>query len=297
MAFVKRHIKLRFQLGTGAFGQDGSDTIEVSGLRVSASIVAPGGEFMTSADLRIFGLPPSVMNKLTILGSLINDARRNAVTVFAGDDDSGMAVVFSGTIREAWVDTRAAPAVSFVVAATIGFFDALKPVPPTSFKGTVDAALVVASLAGQSGYLLENSGVNAQLSNPYLSGTMVEQLRTIAREGNFNAVIDDDASPTKKIAIWPAGATRGGQEILLSAETGMVGYPDRTEAGVMIQSLFNPSLVFGIAVQVKSQITPVNGRWTVAKVVHELESEMPDGKWFTTIECSLASLGTIAIVQ
>lgn len=295
MALVKRKVTVRFQLGKGSFGEDGSDTIEVSGLRVSASIVAPGGSFMTSANLRIFGLPPSVMNKLTILGKLINNARRNSVTVFAGDDDAGMAVIFGGTITEAWVDTRAAPAVSFVVSATIGFFDALKPIPPTSFKGTVDAALVVASLAQQAGYLLENSGVNVIVADPYLSGTMVTQLQTIARDGNFNAVIDNDASPTKKIAIWPAGAQRGGQDILLSADAGMVGYPDRTEAGIMVQTLFNPSLVFGIGVQVKSSISPVNGRWTVAKVVHELESETPDGKWFSIIECNLASLSTAVI--
>lgn len=289
MSLSRRYLTVKFQLGTGSFGDGQSDTIEISGLRASASIMKQGGVSMSKLDLRVFGMSLDVMNKLTILGKPLVDGRNNRVTVSAGDDESGMAVVFIGIIAEAWIDTRAAPAVSFVVSAFTGLIEALKPVPPTSFQGTVDAALVVSGIAQQAGYGFENSGVSVQVSNPYLAGTALSQLQTIARAGNFNCIIDSDI-----VAIWPANGTRNGLVPLLSPDTGLIGYPMRTENGIVLSTLFNPSIVFGGQVQVKSSITPANGAWTVFSVTHELESETVNGKWFTALECSILGQ-TVAI--
>jgi hypothetical protein len=282
MTLTKRRISFKFELGQGSFGADGSDTFEVSGVRASALIEKTGGVDMTYASLKIYGLPPDVMNKLTLLGKPLVDGRNNKVTVSAGDDEKGMAVVFVGTIAEAWVDPRAAPQVAFIVSAFSGLIEALKPVPPVSFKGTVDAALVVSGIAQQTGYGFENSGVNVQIADPYLSGTALEQLQKIARAGDFNCIIDDIT-----IAIWPKGSTRKAEELLVSPATGMVGYPMRTENGIEIETLFNPSVVFGAGVTVESSLTPAKGRWTIFRVAHDIEAETPEGKWFTTLECSI----------
>lgn len=281
MTLTRRHITIKFELGQGSFGADGNDTFEVSGLRATASIEKTGGVDMTWLSLRVFGLPLEVMNKLTLLGKPLVDGRHNKITVSAGDDESGLAVVFVGTISEAWVDPRNAPQVAFIVSAFSGLIDALKPVPPVSYKGSVDAALVVSGIAQQAGYRMENSGVSVQTTDPYLTGTTLQQLQKIARTGNFNCVIDNDA-----IAIWPIDGSRDGEELLFSPDTGLVGYPMRTENGVELTALFNPSVVFGSVVTIESSLTPANGRWTVFRVVHDLEAETPNGKWFTTLECS-----------
>lgn len=282
MAFSKRHISVKFELGQGSFGSAGADTFEVSGLRTICSIEKTGGVDMTWLSMRIFGLPLDVMNKLTLLGKPLVDGRHNKVTVSAGDDDSGLAVVFIGTISEAWVDARNAPEVGFIVSAFSGLIDALKPVPPVSYRGTVDAALVVSSIALQSGYAFENSGVSVQIADPYLTGTALEQLQKIARAGDFNCILDNDT-----IAIWPKDGARNGEELVFSPDAGMIGYPMRTENGVEIRSLFNPSVVFGATITVESSLIPANGRWTVFRVAHDLEAETPNGKWFTTLECSI----------
>ncbi len=282
MSLVRRHITVRFQLGTGSFGETGSDTIEITGLRASASIVKAGGVSMSQLDLRVFGMSLDVMNKLTILGKPLVDGRNNKVTVMAGDEEAGMAVVFVGTISEAWIDTRNVPEVSFIVTAFTGIIDALTPIPATSFTGSVDVALVVSGLAQQGGYAFENSGVTAQIANPYLAGTMLDQLQQVARAGNFNCIIDDET-----IAIWPAGGARDALVPLLSPETGLIGYPMRTENGISLATLFNPSITFGAQVQVESALTPANGGWTVFSVTHDLESETVNGKWFTRMECSI----------
>lgn len=274
---TKRHITVRFQLSEGSFNGS-NDTVEVSGLRCSASINTPGGVSMSTLSLRVFGMSLDVMNKLTILGKPLVDGRNNRIEVIAGDDETGMASIYVGTIQEAWVDSRGAPQVAFIVTAFTGMVAALKPVPPTSYKGSVDAATVASEIARQAGFSFENSGVSVQIADPYLSGTYLAQLQDIARAGNFNCVIDKTT-----VAIWPANGNRQGKVPIISPETGLIGYPLRTQNGIEVMTLFNPTIIFGAQFQVKSSITPANGSWTVNNVTHDIESETPGGKWFTTI--------------
>lgn len=296
MALVKRHLTFRFQLGQGSFGNTGSSAVEVSGLRASVAIVKAGGVSQSKIDAKIYGLPPSVMNQLTILGKPLVDGRNNRVTILAGDDKTGMAAVFEGTIAEAWVDARNAPQVGFIVSAFDGLLTALKPSQPVSFDGTVDAATIVAQIAQTEGLSFTNEGVQVQISNPYLYGTALSQLQDIARAGNFNCQIVTENGVTR-VVIWPAGKARGGQVPLISAETGLVGFPMRTENGIELQTLFNPGITFGGQIRVRSVLTPANGDWTVFRVAHDLESETPGGKWFTTLECSIFGQSTPVVTE
>jgi hypothetical protein len=68
----------------------------------------------------------------------------------------------------------------------------------------------------------------------------------------------------------------------------MVGYPTHTQAGISVTVLFNRSIVFGGRVRLESELVPAIGdTWTPYMVTHDLEAEMPGGKWFTSFECNL----------
>lgn len=289
MSVVRRRITLTFQIGKGSFGASGFDTITVEGLRTAATITKAGGVSMSMLQLRVQGLSLSLMNQLSTLGKPLVDGRNNKVTVSAGDDESGVAVAFIGTISEAWVDMSAAPDGVFVVAAHSGLLDALKPVPPISFQGQADAAVIMAGLAQQMELAFENSGVSVQLANPYFPGTAREQALACATAANINWVIDDST-----LAIWPKGGSRGGQVPVLSKDTGMVGYPTHTQNGIVVVTLYNPSITFGGQVEVHSSLTPAAGTWTVFSVAHDLEAETPGGKWFTRLECSVLGYAPLA---
>lgn len=288
MKIPKRHLDLTFRLGKGSFGNSGFNTQKVTGLRATASISKAGGVSMTSLQLQVYGLPLSTMNELSTLGKPLVDGRDNSVIVEAGSDTDGNAVVFIGTIFQAWADLRAAPDGVFTVEAYTSLLDALRPLAPTSYAGSADVATILSSLAQQMGYTFENSGVSVQLSYPYFAGTGREQALAAAEAANINLLFDNTT-----MAIWPKGGSRGGASTLLSPETGMVGYPTWTANGLVLTSIFNPSITFGGTVEVKSAITPALGKWTVFKVDHDLESETPGGKWFTRLEATI--LGHTAI--
>jgi len=282
VSLTNRHIRLTFQLGEGDFGEAGDgDTFTVEGLRCSATIVKSGA-IMAELTLRVMGMPLDVMNKLTILGSPLIDGRNNLVTVEAGTDLAGLSVVYRGIIREAWVDARNMPQVGFIVTASTGLLSALKPVPPTSYKGSIGVELAMAGLAEQLGLRFENSGVGGVVNDPYLAGTLRDQVRDLAAHIPCNWAIEDDT-----LAIWPTGGARQGEVPLIAPDTGMVGYPLRTQDGFSVQTMFNPSVAYGGPIRVESDITQANGYWTVYSLTHDLEAETPGGKWFTTVDCHL----------
>lgn len=282
MAFIKRKIDVTFKKGSGSFSGTSADLVKVTGLRVVASIQKNGLDSMCQAQLRVYGLPLTLMNQLATLGRVLAVGERNSVQVEAGDDDTGMSVVFQGTIQDAYADMNGAPDTMFVVNAFTGLQEALKPADPISIRGSADVSNLMSGLAVKMGLLFEDGGVQAKLADPYFPGTFRDQVTAIAAAANINQLIDAGT-----LAIWPAGGERKGLIPKISAATGMVGYPAYTNTGIMVTTLFNPSINYGMNVEVESEILPACGKWNVYGVTLELESESPGGAWFTQFRGSL----------
>lgn len=281
MSFTKRVISLRFRLGTGSFGKDGTDTVEIEGLRCSANIVHEGIGF-AHADVQIWGMPLDLMNKLTVLNALrYEEFRYNDLIISAGDEDS-VSTVFGGSIRQSWVDGRQAPDVVFQVSADSGAFALMQSSDPASYRGPASASLMISQIAAKIGYDFENGGVNGVLNNQYLPGTPKAQIEKICQAVGCQWSVDD---AKKVISIWPKDGVRPGVEITISPETGLVGYPSFTQAGIQFTTLYNPSIEFGRAIEMKSQFVPANGHWKAQGVAHRLEANIPGGQWFTDVEC------------
>ncbi len=289
MSFVERRIRLTFLLGEGDFGNSGFNQSTYEGLRVSATVTKNGGVSMSQLSMRVYGMSLSAMNRLSTLGKPLTDGRNNKVRVEAGDDEIGYTTVFIGTISQAWADMNDQANAALVVTAHSGLLDALRPTPPSSYTGPTSVSNIMASLAQEMGYQFEDGGVQVTLASPYLSGTPRMQAEAVAQAAGINWVIDDET-----LAIWPAGGTRGGLIPLLSPDTGLINYPAFTQNGLALTVLFTPSITFGGQVQVESALTPANGTWTVFSVTHELESETPNGKWFTQLECSVLGFVPLA---
>ena len=276
MSFVKRAISLRFELGTGTFGDTGMNVVNVSGLRVHAHIVQAGADTMGELQLTVFGLVPSIMNELTTLTRQDMVVRQNTVIVSAGDDAGGLSTVFEGTIAEGWADLNAAPDTRLQVVAYAGMYQKVKPVAPSSYPNNADAAVVMQNIAATMGLGFENNGVSVQLAKPYFPGTAWEQARACAEAANINWTIDKG-----KLAIWNNPGYRGGSVPLISPYTGLVGYPAYTGVGVGVKTLYAPGINPGGLVTIDSSVENACGKWYVTDVSHSLQSETPGGDWFT----------------
>lgn len=290
MSLVKRNLDVTFQLGQGDFGTGGFDTVKLSGLRISAKVIKAGGYGMNTAQLQIYGMSLEKMNKLATLGMQVILTRKNTVTLEAGDEGSSMSTVFSGTIFRAWGNFESSPDVPFHVEAHSPLFESVAPVKPSSYTGATKVSDVMSALAGKMNLKFENNGVNTTLNSPYFWGAGRNQMIQAAEAAGImsSCVIDDGT-----LAIWKPGDSRGGDVPTISAATGMRAYPAYTSVGIKVGTLFNPAIKYGMKIKVQSILTPANGEWVIYKLEHDLESNVPGGRWFT--EIGAARPGSVVI--
>ena len=291
MSLISREITLILEYGTGADGQGPpKPPVKLTGYRVSVNCKAAGGGGMAQAQIRVYGMKLSDMNNLSTMGLLPTAFRNNLVTVFAGDAGAQATQIFQGTIISAYADMLNAPDVAFNITAATGATESLTKLPATSYAGPVDVATILQGLAASMGVTFENNGVSVILRNPYLPGSAREQ----AERAVYAAGIQWNGIENGVLAIWPPNSARGVSVTpTISKETGMVGYPTFTSTGLMVTSIFQPTVRIGGPVQVQSDLAPACGTWQVVTVVHDIEANMPNGKWFTQMQ--LAALGYVAI--
>lgn len=280
-SFTRKRIDITFQLGEGQFGISGFNTIKVQGLRVAADIVKAGGSFKGELNLRIYGMDLDTINRLSRVGRVLSSVTNNKIIVEAGDFDIGLANIYQGSIFAGWADFNAQPDVCFTVNAAAGFFQSVQPIAPSSYSGTVDAAVVCANLAQIGGFTFENNGVSVILKNPYFPGTLTDQFTACKQQAGIEGTIDQNI-----LAIWPSNGSRNSIVPIISPATTLVGYPTYNSTGISLRTLFDPRITLGGNIQVQSALTPANGIWRVNLIAHNIESERQGAPWFSTIECS-----------
>jgi hypothetical protein len=279
MAFTQKRIDVTVEMGTGNFGEAGANTVTLRGHRVAAQLQVAGGNSMGRLDLRVWGLTPSLLNQLSAPYKAAMLLRKNTVTVSAGDDVSGVTAVFTGTIIEAWTEANSQPDVALAITAFAGALEAAKPAPPTSYPKSADAATIMSGLAVQAGLSFESNNVSVQLSTPYFSGSLRDQMKACAAAANINWLLENNT-----LAIWPKGGSRGKGVVIVSPETGLVGYPGYNSTGVNVTTLFNPTIRFGMIARVQSSLKQACGDWFITALTHSLEAELPGGSWFTSFQ-------------
>lgn len=234
--------------------------------------------------MRIFGLPQSMINELITVGPNFTERRVNKVLIAAGDEGGAMSVVHMGTINMAIADMNQAPDIALEIQSLSGLVEALRPVNARSYKGAADAGDIMQDLANDMGVAFERNGVSVILQNPYFPGTALEQVRSCAEAARIDYELDRGT-----LAIWNwSGSRKTDSPVRIAADTGMVGYPNFTSQGVAVRTLFHPDLVRGKNIQIDSSLTPANGIWTIYALRHALDSEVPNGQWFTDIMCQRA---------
>lgn len=281
----KKRLRTVITLATGDFGNAKDNVVVLEGYRTTFDATAAGQLQMGAARIRIFGVTQQIMDACTVLQfQNINARLMVGVQVYAIDGDQDT-LVFSGFVVQAWGDYSALPDVCLHIQAQSALVSAQKTTKPKSYKGQVDVASVFAVLAREGGYILENNGVQAKLYDVYLASSLLEQMRDLAKQAGIDFGIED-----KVLWIAPKGAGRNGFVPLVSAQTGLVGYPMFNGVGVMFKTLYNPAIRAGGRIQIETDITRANGTWVVASIGHNLSSEVPNGPWFSNVLANYSGL-------
>ncbi len=283
-----KELKFVITLGTGNFGSSNQNQITLEGFRARAKIDKAGGMQMGTLRAQIFGVSQSNMNSATTLQWKPKAFIPNTVQVFAVDG-AQETLIFSGNIINAWGNYQNMPDVFLEIQAQAAYFNQLQAVSPTSFQGQIDVATAMAQLAKNMGLTFENNGVNGvSLVNQYLPNTYLEQAKTLAAAAGIWLYIDDGT-----LAITPAYQPRTKPIPLISANTGMQGYPTFDGVGVNFKTLFNPSITFGGSVELDTTIPQARGVWIVTSIAHDLDAVVPNGQWLSTVRGNQTGLAVV----
>jgi hypothetical protein len=287
-AYAQRALDISLTLGEGQFGQSGSNTIKMSGLRVIATVQKSGLPSFDRAEIRVYGVQPAVMNAASVQNVPLTQFRpNNDVLLEAGTIGGSMQTVFQGPIGFGWQVLDGAESFFQIVAWSGARGAAMTPpAQPLSVQGSTNVAQVMASLAKSAGFNFQNDGVDVTLASTYFPGTLTDQIFNLARAADINAYIDSSTSPNT-LVIWPKLMTRSGNAPLLSPETGLIGYPKFYDQGAQFRCLFNPNIRLGAPIQVQSSLPPASGQWMViGPLTHNISAQQPNGPWFTDLSCA-----------
>lgn len=273
----KKELRFIITLGSGVFGSSKSNQVTLQGFRAMVDIDKAGGMMMGTLKAKIYGVRQADMNSITTLQWKPRTWIPNTVEVFAIDGDAET-LIFAGNIVNAWADYQGMPDVFLQIQAQSAFFNALKAVPPRSFKGSIDVASVMSQLAISMGYAFENNGVNTQLTDIYLPNTGLEQAKDLAKAAGCDLYLDD-----KVLAITPPNVPRKSLIPTISSSSGLIGYPTFDGVGVNFRAIFNPGVTFGGSIKLETDVQQAAGQWIVTSIAYKLESESPGGSWFSTI--------------
>ena len=270
------------------FAGTGSNQLNIQGLRSSVRI-RNAGSVNSEASVRIWGLPPSQMNQLSMLGLVWNVLSANIVTIKAGDSTVGMATVFQGTIIHSYGDYENQPEAPFIMEASFSGVNNVTNIKESNYPKSFAVTDALKAVAGKMGLGFNGHDVSVQLPSMYVSGSPLQQARKLARAANIDIGSYD--------SIMHALTKTGNNEappVIISPSNGMISYPAFTPQGLVVKTLFNPQINFKSLIQVNSSVLSAIAalktsggsqfptQWTVNKMDLDLDAQVPGGQWMTT---------------
>lgn len=312
-SFTKKQIDVTFTITSGGQAPGGTvDRQKLSGYRCQVEVTNAGVSQGASCNLRIYGLSLPLMNRMSLMPAQIEgiqfDMARttlNTILIEAGDDERGMTTIFNGIIWTAFADFSSVPEPAFNITCFDIISATTSVIAPHSFPAGTSVAGMISQIASDAGYAFVNYGVNIRATGPvYVHGTLEDQVRQLQKAYKFIYSIPTkslDGANATQLVIWSNNLKDVGFDLVptVNARTGLIGYPSYNGSGVTITSYFDQRLQYMTAFKIESEFLPaawvnnqagqiapmpVNGTWVAKMVTHELDSEIPEGRWFTRVE-------------
>ena len=280
-SFKLKTIRTTITLGKGTFGGGGNSKI-IEGLATDVDITKPGLPEKNSASVSIANISLADMEQMTFLAFQPLQSLKNLITIEAGEQGKTLATVFKGEITSAYADYGSVPDVEFKIEALSGGYAAQIGAKPISVKGNAKAADLIKQFAKEIGYTFKNEGVAASVRNAVFNGSPIEKARSVADEVGAELLIDDDS-----MILMPYDKPRSGGAVLLTPETGLIGYPSFTSDGISFSCFFNPNLKQGGQVKIESIVPRASGYWKFTKLSHRLTAyRTGGGSWYSSVDAA-----------
>lgn len=279
--YHRKSIRVQITLGKGAFPGTSDNTYVVEGLRTTVEVEKNGLPDLNKAKISIVGMAYDKMEQLTMLAFRPLRRAKNVVAVFAGEEGQQLDRVFVGEVTSAFADYSNAPDIEFQIEASSGAHPMQIVAAPVSVNGQTSASELIQRFAKEMGYSFKNDGVTAQVRNSVFNGSPLEKAKAVADQCGIDMLVDDG-----EIVILPRRKERKANVVpLVTAESGLLGYPTFTNKGIRFNAFFNPDFKMKGLVRVESIVPRATGTWRITKLSHSLSAYGTDSEdWYSSVE-------------
>jgi hypothetical protein len=283
-------------------------------LSVNANIGIQGGLQPSTASIVIKGLKDDdihAFSRITTTSGLF--LFQNWVEFYAGYavDANGMPpLVYRGQVIFAGGDfnDKSRP---FRIYSQQVAFQQNTLAAPINPKGVVQINTIYQQLAISLGLSYQTSDeatlnkVQGSVKNPVLTGSPIEQLHQLSDDYGYQFKIYNgqllvakighpftyNQRPAELSEITPNGNTTtpaNANTLTVNMSNGMLGYPTVSQYGITVRTRFNPSITFGIQIEVQSDLKLANGVWYVNGMTHLLQNQ--ESKFETILTLNKTSI-------
>ncbi len=249
--------------------------------RMSIQVSLGGGRF-GNARVQIEGVPLAAMNNISRLWlqPLVIQAQDTlAIDVW---DGSNYVPFFNGVVAWAGTDGSGLPYVRLSIEANAAFALSQTTPAPYTANGTQTLQNVLQGILQPGGFALDLAPSTPALTvtNPRFSGSVMDQLDACMRafpQLAYNIIL-------QRVRVYPADQPFNADPIIISPATGMQKAPNYSSSAMTVDTLFDPRLVPGQAIQVDSEFVLAGGaNWVCRVLNHTIEPNKQKGNWITSI--------------
>lgn len=244
--------------------------------------VSIGGKQFNTAELMVFGLPLATLNALSRLWLTPMNVRPQDTLKIETWDGSQYVPLFFGSITWAAPRGNSMPQVPIVISSTASMALAQSAAQPYSASGTLVLTDVLTNILGASGYTLNaaQSLPAYTITNPRATGSLQDQVKSIL-DGYPNIAWYFNL---QQLILRPVGASIYADPIAIGPTTGMKGSPEYSTSGVQVDTIYEPRLIPGQSIKLDTVFTyAATANWSIAAVEHNLEPNVPNGRWDTRL--------------
>lgn len=275
--YNKKELRYEFTLAKGNFDKNNNNKLSVGNVKSSFRVGSYGDYGGTQAEITIFGLSADRLATLSGqgIGVFTVDAGDTTIDVYVGSTK-----IYSGGIYASYANMNGQPETALILNAVAGLNLKTASSAAFSLPGAVDVSKMLAAICKVYGYGFKTPIVNSPIEqNPHYSGSPLDQIRDICLSHDLNYQIFDNV-----LTVWPKKSAVDDIVPLVSADSGLIGYPVFSQYGITFQAQYSSLLSQGREVEIKTALPNASGRYLLTIVEHFLTSWTDGGSWHTVCQ-------------
>ena len=281
---IERRARVTVRVRREEGGEDIETSYQFTQNRMSITITQGGTQF-GNAKVQIFGVNMDAMNKIARLWLEVLSPSNEDRLIVDVWDGSNYVPFFEGVITWTAINASGSPDVALEIEANDGMVGMNALATVYAQEGPIALRDALAEILEPIGVVPEVSDNVPEFtpSKIHLAGTPMNQAATLlGYYPDLTWYVN-----LQRFIVRPVNGPLGDDPLILSRDTGLVGYPTYATSGISFAMIFDARVRLGRALQLRTDFDFVTRtKWIASVLQHHIQPNWPGGQWLTQVAAS-----------